>query len=171
RRASRYLAKPRPPRRPTMTIHETAQPSAHPYRGAIEPFTLDCDELRVPYSGQTRMRLTLSSGLAHGRIVIDPAAQDLIAIHCGDGPVPHLRIAAGEIALSWRVSFGDWLRTALRPCNRDVAIVLHPPSSGRSRSAAAWRTSSSTCPRARSRASTSTAAAATCGSSSRCPGP
>jgi len=110
-----------------MTIHETtAQPSAHPYRSAIEPFTLDCDELRVPYSGQTRMRLTLSSGLAHGRIVIDPAAQDLIAIHCGDGPEPHLRIAAGEIALSWRVSFGDWLRTALRPCNRDVAIVLHP---------------------------------------------
>jgi len=110
-----------------MTIHETtAQPSAHPYRSAVEPCPLDCDGLRVPYSGQTRMRLALSCGLSHGLIVIDPAAQDLIAIHCGDGPLPRLRIAAGEIALTWRTSFGDWLRDALRACNRDVAIVLHP---------------------------------------------
>jgi hypothetical protein len=110
-----------------MTIHETtAQPSTHPYRSAVEPCTLDCDGLRVPYSGQARMRLALSSGLSHGLIVIDPAAQDLIAIQCGDGPQPRLRVVAGEIALSWRVSFGDWLRDALRPCNRDVAIVLHP---------------------------------------------
>jgi hypothetical protein len=86
----------------------------------------DCDGLRVPYSGQARMRLALSSGLSHGLIVVDPAAQDLIAIQCGDGPQPRLRVVAGEIALGWRVSFGDWLRDALRPCNRDVAIVLHP---------------------------------------------
>lgn len=110
-----------------MTIHETTtQASDHPYRSAVEPSTLDCDELRVPYSGQTRMRLTLSSGLAHGRIVVDPQARDLIAIDCGDGPLPRLRVVAGEIALTWRMSFGDWLRDALRPCNRDVAIVLHP---------------------------------------------
>src|SRR5262247_453284 len=110
-----------------MTIHETtAHPHTHPYRGTVEPYSLDCDELRVPYSGQSRMRLALSSGLAHGRIVIDPAAQDLIAIQCGDGPLPRLRVVAGEIALTWRMSFGDWLRDALRPCNRDLAIVLHP---------------------------------------------
>jgi hypothetical protein len=110
-----------------MTIHEnTAHPSAHPYRSAVEAYPLDSDELCVPYSGQDRMRLTLSSGLSHGRIVIDPAAQDLIAVHCGDGPPPRLRVAAGEIALSWQVSFGDWLLDALRPGNRDVAIVLHP---------------------------------------------
>jgi len=109
-----------------MTIHETtAPPSTHPYRSA-EPCTLDPDGLRVPYSGQARMRLALSSGLSHGRIVIDPAAQDLIAIQCGDGPQPRLRVLAGEIALTWQVSFGDWLRDALRPCNRSVAIVLHP---------------------------------------------
>jgi hypothetical protein len=110
-----------------MTIHETTAPSsAHPYRSAVEPCTPDGDGLRVPYNGQARMRLALSSGLSHGRIVIDPAAQDLIAIQCGDGPQPQLRVVAGEIALTWRVSFGDWLRDALRPCNRDVAIVLHP---------------------------------------------
>ena len=110
-----------------MTIHEsTAHPSTHPYRSAVEPYPLDSDELRVPYSSQSRMRLTLSSGLSHGRIVIDPAAQDLIAVQCDDGPPPRLRVVAGEIALSWRVSFGDWLLDAFRACNRDVAIVLHP---------------------------------------------
>lgn len=109
-----------------MTIHETtAQPFAPPYRSAVEPCLLDGGELRVPYSGQDRMRLALSSGLAHALIVIDPAAQDLIAIH-GDGRPPRLRVVAGEIALTWRMSFGDWLRDALRPCSRDLAIVLHP---------------------------------------------
>ena len=110
-----------------MTIHETTPPpSDHPYRSALEPTTLDCDGLRVPYSGQTRMRLALSSGLSHALIVIDPAAQDLIAIQCGDGPLPRLRVAASEIAVSFRVSFGEWLRDVLRSANREVAIVLHP---------------------------------------------
>ena len=62
-----------------MTIHETTAPSAHPYRSAVDPM-LDSAGLCVPYTGQARMRLALSSGLAHGRIVIDPAAQDLIAM-------------------------------------------------------------------------------------------
>lgn len=127
-----------------MTSHETTpEPSAHPYRAA-EPGLFD-DHLHVPYRGQTRMRLALSSGLAHARIVIDPAAQDLIAIECGDGPEPRLRVVAGELALSWRSSrasfdgafgdpfgssFGDWLggwlRDVLRPSSRGLAVVLHP---------------------------------------------
>lgn len=106
-----------------MTIQET---TTHPYRSAHEPSTLDGDELRVPYHGQARMRLALSAGLAHGRIVIDPAADDLIAIQCGDSVQPRLRVAAGEIAVSCRVSFGDWLRGALQPLDHHVAIVLHP---------------------------------------------
>src|ERR1043166_9782817 len=110
-----------------MTTQETTPPpSAPPYRHAAEPYPLDGDELRVPYSGQTRTRLALPTGLAHGLIVIDPAAQDLIAVHCGDGPAPRLRVVAGEIAVSWQGSFGEWLRDVLRPCNRDVAVVLHP---------------------------------------------
>jgi hypothetical protein len=111
-----------------MTIHETTTPSsAHPYRSALEPSALDGDGLRAPYRGQTRMRLALSSGLAHGFLVVDPDAHDLIAIQCGDGPPPRLRVVAGEIALSWPTrSFGDWLRDALRPRDRDLAIVLHP---------------------------------------------
>jgi hypothetical protein len=125
-----------------MTFHETSDspfdqlfshpydqvsdpPSAHPYRSA--PASFDGDALRVPYRGQTRMRLGLVSGLAHGLIVIDPDAQDLIAIQYGDGPAPQLRVVAGEISMAWRSSsFGEWLRDALRPCNRAVAIVLHP---------------------------------------------
>src|SRR5262245_17914422 len=99
------------------TTHETTTPSAHPYRSPVEPCTFDCDGLRVPYNGQTRMRLALSSGLSRALIVIDPEARDLIAIQCGDGPLPRLRVAAGEIALSFRVSFGEWLRDVLRPAN------------------------------------------------------
>ena len=109
-----------------MSIETFAQPSTHPYRTAFEPSLFEGDGLRVPYTGQTRMRLALSSGLTHARIVIDPAAEDLIAIRCGDGFPPRLRVAAGEIALSWSGSFGDWLLGALWPSNRDVTLVLHP---------------------------------------------
>src|SRR5437868_14404547 len=103
-----------------MTIHETTTPSsAHPYRNALEPCALDGDGLRVPYRGQARMRLALSSGLAHAFVVVDPDAHDLIAIQCDEGPRPRLRVVAGEIALSWPMrSFGDWLRDALRPRDR-----------------------------------------------------
>src|SRR5688572_2860958 len=100
--------------------------SDHPYRTAPAPRTFDADSARVPYDGQTRMRLTISSGLAHARIVIDPAARDLVAIVSGDGPRPRIRLAAGEIALTWRVSFGDWLRDVFTAGVDDLAIVLHP---------------------------------------------
>ena len=98
----------------------------HPYRTAPASRMFDAEGVCVPYDGQTRMRLTISSGLAHARIVIDRAARDLVAIECGDGPRPRIRIAAGEIALSWRVSFGDWLRDMLTAGRDEVAIVLHP---------------------------------------------
>jgi hypothetical protein len=98
----------------------------HPYRTGPAPRTFDPDSSRVPYDGQTRMRLTISSGLAHARIVIDPAARDLLAIDCGDGPRPRIRLAGGELALTWRRLFGDWLRDLFTPGLSDVAIVLHP---------------------------------------------
>ena len=98
----------------------------HPYRTAPAPRAFDAESARVPYDGQTRMRLTISSGLAHARIVIDPAARDLVAIESGDGPRPRIRLAAGEIALTWRVSFGDWLRDMFTAGLDDLAIVLHP---------------------------------------------
>jgi hypothetical protein len=98
----------------------------HPYRSAPAAPTFDPERSRVPYDGQTRMRLTISSGLANARIVIDPAAHDLVAIESGDGPRPRIRLAAGEIALTWRVSFGDWLRDVLTTGGGDLAIILHP---------------------------------------------
>jgi hypothetical protein len=103
-----------------------AQPSSHPYRGLVEPSSLEDDRLRVPYRGQSRMRLALSSGLAHARVEVDPAAQDLIAIQCGGGSQPWLRVGTNEIALSWRGSFGDWFLGVLRPRTGDIVIVLHP---------------------------------------------
>jgi len=98
----------------------------HPYRAVPPVHAFDPEHTRVPYDGQTRMRLTISSGLAHARIVVDPAAHDLVAVECGDGPRPRIRVAAGEVALRWRVSFGDWLRDVLTAGRDDVAIVLHP---------------------------------------------
>lgn len=98
----------------------------HPYRAVAPVHAFDPEHTRVPYDGQTRMRLTISSGLAHARIVVDPAAHDLVAVECGDGPRPRIRVAAGELALRWRVSLGDWLRDVLTAGRDDVAIVLHP---------------------------------------------
>jgi hypothetical protein len=114
--------------------------SEHPYRTAPAPRTFGPESARVPYDGQTRMRLTISSGLAHARIVIDPAARDLVAIERGVGPRPRIRLAAGEIALTWRESFGGWLcnvftagldvftagLNVLTAGLDDLAIVLHP---------------------------------------------
>ena len=98
----------------------------HPYRAAPAPRTFDPERARVPYDGQTRMGLRISSGLAHARIVIDPAARDLLAIEAGDGLRPRIRIVAGEIVLTWRVSFGDWLRGVFTAGLDDLTIVLHP---------------------------------------------
>jgi hypothetical protein len=103
-----------------------ASTTDHPYRTAPAPRTFDPERARVPYDGQTRMRLTTWSGLAHARIVIDPAARDLVAIESGDGPRPRIQLAAGEIALSWRVSFADWLRDVFTAGLDDLTIVLHP---------------------------------------------
>jgi hypothetical protein len=103
-----------------------ASTTDHPYRTTFAPPAFDPDPARVAYEGQTRMRLTISSGLAHARIVIDPAARDLLAIEAGDGPRPRIRLATGEVALAWRASFGDWLRGVLTAGLDELTIVLHP---------------------------------------------
>lgn len=97
-------------------------PFDHPYRSAFEVPALEVESLRLPYTGQARMRLAVSSGLAYARIVIDPHAADLIAVQCGDGPPPRLRVGPGEVAIRWKSALADWLRGA----GRDVVIVLHP---------------------------------------------
>jgi hypothetical protein len=106
------------------TTHDST--TDHPYRIAPAARTFDPERARVPYDGQTRMRLTTWAGLAHARIVIDPAARDLVAIESGDGPRPRIRLAAGEIVLTWRVSFGEWLRDVFTGGFDDLTIVLHP---------------------------------------------
>jgi hypothetical protein len=115
-------------------------PPAHPYRTAPAPRPFDPESARVPYDGQLRMQLTLAAGLAHARIVIDPEARDLIAIESGARARPRLQLADGELTLTWRESFGDWLcdmlaagldvfkagLDVLKAGADDVAIILHP---------------------------------------------
>jgi hypothetical protein len=86
----------------------------------------ETDRLSFPYTGQARMRLTIASGLADARVRIDPDAVDLIAIDCGEGLSPRLRVSASELRLSWPATIGTWLRAALAGESRDIDIFLHP---------------------------------------------
>ncbi len=84
------------------------------------------DELTVRYTGQTRMRLTITSGLADARIHVDPDARDLIAIVHGDGVPPRLDVSSSELRLSCPTSLGSWLRATFAGDYRYVGVVLHP---------------------------------------------
>ncbi len=108
-----------------MTTQEI-QPS-HPSRTAPSPTGhAELDRLTVPYAGQTRMQLTITSGMADARLRIDPEATDLIAIDWNDGTPPRLRMSASELRLSWSTTFEAWLRSMISSEDRDIQIVLHP---------------------------------------------
>jgi len=107
-----------------MTTHEFRV--FHPFLAAYGDLGGGSEELTVPYAGQTRMRLTIASGLADALIRIDPDATDLVAIDHGDGTPPRLRVSASELRVSWPSTFGSWLRAALAGECRDIEIVLHP---------------------------------------------
>ena len=102
--------------------------ASHPFRTApYRDADVELDGLTVPYAGQTRMRLTITSGMADARVRIDPDATDLIAIDCGEGTPPRLRVSASELRVSWpHATIGSWLRAALAGEYRDIEIVLHP---------------------------------------------
>jgi len=108
-----------------MTTHEFH--ASHPFAAAphhdafLEP---GC--LTVPYAGQTQMRLTITSGLAGARVRVDPEATDLIAIDCGEGTPPRLRVSASELRVSWPATLGSWLLATLAGECRDIELVLHP---------------------------------------------
>jgi hypothetical protein len=98
--------------------------ASHPFRTASYR---EVDGLAVPYAGQTRMRLTITSGLADARIRVDPDATDLIAIDCADSMSPRLRVSGTELRVSWpATTIGAWLRAAFCGEGRDIEIVLHP---------------------------------------------
>jgi len=86
----------------------------------------ELDRLTVPYAGQTRMQLTITSGMAGAHLRVDPDATDLLAIDYGDGTPPRLRVAAAELKVSWPITFEGWLRTVLAGGDQDLDIVLHP---------------------------------------------
>jgi hypothetical protein len=100
---------------------------ARPFRPATyHDFDHQLDRITVPYAGQTRMRLTMISGLAEARVRIDPDATDLMAIDCCEGTPPHLHVSTSELRVSWTTTLGSWLRAALAGECRDIEIVLHP---------------------------------------------
>lgn len=121
-----------------MKLPASEPTSPHPYRSAPAPRAFAPESGCVPYDGQTRVRLTISSGLAHARIVIDPAARDLIAVGCGPDRRPRLHLDGGELSLSWHQSFSDWLCGVLTAGSvfvsnlsfttemDQVTILLHP---------------------------------------------
>ena len=93
-----------------------------PYRdGHVE-----LESLAVPYAGQSRMRLTITSGMADAHIRIDPDATDLVAIEYGGELAPRLRVSTSEVRLSWPASMWSWLSATLAGEDRDIEIVLHP---------------------------------------------
>jgi hypothetical protein len=87
---------------------------------------LGLDGLTVSYAGQTRMRLTITSGMSDACVRIDPDATDLIAIAYGGDLPPRLRVSSSELRVSWPATMWAWLRTALAGEDRDMEIVLHP---------------------------------------------
>ncbi len=93
-----------------------------PYRDVDFAF----DGLTVPYDGQLRMGLTITSGMADARVRIDPDATELIALDYGEGTPPRLRVSASELRVSWPTTIGSWLLAALAGECRDIEIVLHP---------------------------------------------
>jgi hypothetical protein len=95
-----------------------------PYRSGAAP-TTEASLLSIPYDGQTRMRLTITSGMSSARLRVDPGADALVAIH-HDGSAPKLRVAGSEVRLSWSSSLADWWRQAFRADHGDAEIVLHP---------------------------------------------
>ena len=104
-------------------------PAAHPYRTDAD-FGADLgtrlEDLAIPYTGQTRMRLTITSGMSDARVRVDPDATDLIAIDCGDALPPRLWVSASELRVSWPTTIGSWLRAALTGESHDLELVLHP---------------------------------------------
>jgi hypothetical protein len=104
---------------------------AHPLPSARAPFISNesgPERVTVPYAGQTRMQLTLASGMADARIRVDPDATELFVMTGAEGVLARvrLRVSAGELRVSWPVTFGSWLRAALAGEHRDIEIVLHP---------------------------------------------
>jgi hypothetical protein len=108
----------------TQEFHDSQPSHTPPDRDA----DVELGVLTVPYVGQTRMRLTITSGLARARVRVDPAATELIAIDCGHGTVPGLRVSASELRVSWPwpTTVGAWLRAGFVGDHRNVEIVLHP---------------------------------------------
>jgi hypothetical protein len=101
--------------------------ASHPFTSApCRDAALGLGGITVPYAGETRMRLTITSGMADARVRIDPDATDLLAIDWGEGTPPRLRTSASELRVSWPTTIGSWLRAALAGEHRDIDIALHP---------------------------------------------
>jgi hypothetical protein len=100
-------------------------PSAHPYRAPSIPDLLGSLDAAIPYRGQDAMRLVLPGGLSRARLRVSCQSHALVAVYCGEGPVPELQPQYDEVKLVWVVSFADRLRAVLGG-GRTVDVILHP---------------------------------------------
>ena len=102
--------------------------ASHPFRPAPYRYAdVELESITVPYAGQTRMQLTITSGMADARLRIDPDATDLIAIECNDHISPRLRVSSAELRVSCRhEKIWSWLLNTLAGEDSDIEIVLHP---------------------------------------------
>lgn len=89
------------------------------------PFGGDPGHRSVPYAGETRMKLTIASGVAEARVRIDPNATELISI-TAEGVETQLRVSPTELRVSWPKTFATWLRSMLDGTYPEIEIVLHP---------------------------------------------
>jgi hypothetical protein len=96
-----------------------------PFRRMPSDADAELDRFTLPYAGQPRMRLTVTSGIADARIRVEPEATDLLAIDLGDCIQPRVRVSASELRVSWPFTFESWLR-GLVGVSRDIEITLHP---------------------------------------------
>jgi|SoiMethySBSTD1v2_1073268.scaffolds.fasta_scaffold14956_9 hypothetical protein len=100
-------------------------PGFDPYRSRSAP-PIEVSPLSIPYDGQTRMRLTVASGMASARVRIDPSANALVTVHHDGAEPPALRVAGSEVRLSWPSwSLTNWLRGMFAGHPGGLEIVLH----------------------------------------------
>lgn len=97
--------------------------SPHPYRTA--PATPWPDPLTVPYTGQSRMILGITGGLANARLHVDPHARHLLRVDVGFGEPPYLRATDDEVRLEFARWSRGWWRLFSGPVDAPL-IVLHP---------------------------------------------
>ena len=98
-----------------------------PYRSAPTR-NLDPRRVQIPYEGQTRMRLVVTSGLSMASVHVDPHATALLTVVAASKmPVPKVDADSGELRVSAAGAMGSWFRVLFMSGDETpLRLVLHP---------------------------------------------